>query len=305
MLLPWLLFGSVWQGAIVACAFAGVVGAGLGAWRSQHGWKLPTQADCALALESRDADGSLPTAVELSAENDFSAPVLRRAQDSLNHRPELRLGSAVSTPRLVAAPLLALCAAVAMVAAGGLPQRAQSLPATAVAKNAAAPNLNSTPSASDLEAFQEGLKGRQQQSALNQAASDLRDENKSDAERQKSLDNARAEASKSKSAATSEIPDKVPATKAEREALASKLEQAAAAAGARAEAIEKGKGAATTDSGGNVKEEGPGKREMRAAPAYEPRRFENAAESLSDQSQERRVMAQAAADALAKIKQGK
>ncbi len=304
MFLPWLLFGSVWQGALFACVLAGITGAGLGAWCSQRNWSWPNESDCALALESQGSDASLPTAVVLSADDQFNGPVLRKAQEALLHRSEIRLGAAVSTPRLVAAPLLALCAAVALVAAGGLPQRFPSLPASADAKHVAAPSLNSTVSASDLDAFQKGLNERQQQSALKQAASDLRDESKSQAERQQSLDHARAEVAKAKAATAGEIPENVPASRAERETLAGKLEQAAAAAGARAEAVEKGKSAATTDSGGTVKEEGPAKREMRPAPVYEPRRFENAGESLSDQTQERRAVAQAAVDALAKIKQG-
>lgn len=305
MVLPWLLFGSAWQGANLACAIAGVVGAGLGIWRSQRSWKVPTDRDCALALEAHNADASLPTAVELSADDRFSDLVFRNAQKSLSPRPELRLGAAVSTPQLVAAPLLALCAVVAYVAVSGLPERPDDLPAVTGAQKSATPGLNSAPSASDLDAFRRGLNERQQQNALKQAASDLRDENRTDAERQKSLDNARAEAGKTASAAQGEIPENVPSTKAEREALATKLEQAAASAGARAEALEKGKGAASVDSGGTVKEEGPGKSEMRPAPIYEPRRFENVGEAMSDQTQERRAIAQAAADALAKIKQGR
>lgn len=303
--LPWLLFGVAWQAALAACALAGVAGAACGAWFSQRGWDWPSETDCALALEARDADGSVPTAVEISSSDRFCAPVLRCARASLGSARQLRLGAALSVPRLVAAPLLALCAGVVLLASSSLPSSTAGLPTSAHPQVAAMPRLNAVPSATDLDAYQKGLNERRQQDALKQAASDLRDESKTDAQRQKSLDRARSEAAKSGATDATEIPQQVPAGKAEREALAAQLEQAAKAAGARAEAHEKGKGASVSDNGGNVKDGGAGETEFRSAPAYEPRRFDDAGQSLSDQPQERRVIAQAAADALARIKQGR
>lgn len=306
-LLPWLVTGHTSTMAEVALALAGAAGAALGLWRSFHGWNYPTDADCALAIESEHADASLPTAVELGTEGGFAAPVLERARQTVLQHPALRLGAAVSTVTVVGAPLLALLAVVAVIAGAQLPANnaAPQLSApTEQSRNAA---LRSTPSAADVTAYEQAMGERQKQSALAKAASDLRDESKTDAQRQQSLDDARNAASKGASAAEADktVPEKAPAGKAEREALAAKLEAAAATAGTRADALERGKGAAITDTGGSVNVDANKPRAMQPAPHYEPRRFENTREALSDQSAARREMAQAAAEALAKIKQGR
>lgn len=302
LVLPWLLAGS--SGSWVLCALAGSAGAALGAWLSLRGRAWPSDEDCALALE-HDAQGALPTAVGLAGQDQFAAPVLARAKEALGQSHELRLGAAVSTMQLILAPLLALCACVAVIAATRLPQSSPAKPAAESSARGESAQLRSTPTAADVEAYRQAVNERRSSDALKQAASDLRDEGKTDAERKASLDKAREEAARGKAASPETIPANVPASKAEREKAAARLEEAAAAAASRAEALEKGKGSATSESGGDVKPGETGARDMRPAPAYEPRRFDDAGQALSDQPAERRALAQAAVDALANIKQGR
>jgi len=304
-LLPWILWGRTSGLAGIACALAGVVGAVWGTIRSCQGWSWPTDEVCALVCKARTADGSLPTAVGLSRESGFAVPVFRAAQYAVSGAIELDLGVAVPTKCLIAAPVLTLLAAVLWLAIARLPLEIS--PSTAAP--ATGPNLVSRQSASleaDVAAFEQAMGERRQQDALSKAASDLRDESKTDSERQQSLDNARAEAANAGKALPGEIPQAVPASRTEREALAATLEAAAAAAGARAEAIEnKGGSSSPTDGGGDAKPGESRDNDLQAAPDYDARRFDDTRAALSDQSAARRELAQAAADALAKLKQGR
>jgi hypothetical protein len=304
-LLPWLVSGRVPGFAALGCTMSGLLAAIWGVVRDARGWSWPTQEDCALALKLHSADGCLPTAVGLRNESAFAPPILRAAREAVSGAHELTLGAAISTPKLIAAPVLLLVAAVAWVACAALP-------VDLVAETTQAPvqpsvvSSRSAPSASDIAAFEQAMGERRQQDALGKAASDLRDEGKSEQQRQQSLDEARAQATKSGKPLPSEIPQAVPTSKGAREALAEILEAAASAAGARAEEIEKSSnGAAATDNGGEVTPNGTVASKMQTAPAYEARRFENSSEALSDQPPQRRELAQAAVDSLAKIKQGK
>lgn len=304
-LLPWLVEDRVPGFAAIGCALTGLLAATWGVIRNSRGWTLPTDQDCTLVLKSQSSDGSLPTAIGLPDENAFAPPILRAARDAVSGAHEINLGAAISTPNLIAAPALVLVALVAWIAGAALPVE-EKAKTTQGAGQTSAVLRQSAPSASDIAAFEQSMGERKQQDALSKAASDLRDDSKSEQERQQSLDNAQAAAAKSGKPLSSEIPKSVPSSKAAREALAVKLEEAAAAAGARAEAIEKKGGpTATTDSGGEVKAAAGTSSEMQAAPRYEARRFENTSEALSDQPPQRRELAQAAVDALAKIKQGR
>lgn len=303
-IMPWMLVGSAREEALVAIAALGVAGALAGVWRSFSAWSWPSDLDCALAIEDEHADASLPTAVGLAEKDGFALLVMGRASQALSKRPGLRLSAAIPTPLLVAVPLLALCSTVLLSAGLSLPVVASARKAPVQA--AMVRPLRSSVSAHDMAAYAQALGEREQQSALAKAASDIRDATKSDADMQASLDAARAAAAKAGANALKDvIPERVPPTMAEREALAKALEAAAASAGARADALERGKGAGVADAGSTATPEAGKPQIMQPAPVYDPRRFEDAREALSDQSGERRALAQAAADALAKIKQGR
>ncbi len=304
-LLPWILWGHSSGVGGFACGLAGAAGAVWGMIRSCRGWHWPTEEVCALVCKSRSADGSLPTAVGLSMESDFSVPVLRAARLAVSGATALSLSDAVSTRHLIAAPILALIAVVLWVASAGLPVGGSAVSVAPLSE----PNRvsrQSAPAAADVAAFEQAMGERRQQDALSKAANDLRDESKADSERQQSLDNARAEAANAGKALPGEIPQAVPASRTEREALAATLEAAAAAAGARAEAIEsKGRSSSPTDGGGDAKPGESRHNDLQAAPDYDARRFDDTRAALSDQSAARRELAQAAAEALAKLKQGR
>jgi hypothetical protein len=223
---------------------------------------------------------------------------------------QVELPVAVSTRLLVMGPVLALTALVCGVFAQTLPRRAveheadvRHAPASAV-KEAGASARGSTEA--DLRAYEQALGLRRAQASLEHLARELRDERRSSAELQKSLDDARqsAKGGKDEVASGVELPATAPQTKEAREELAKRVDEAAAVAARKAAAVENGKGAGTVDGGGGVKDGGATGSSMEPAPAYAPRRFEDASAALSDQSSSRRALAQAAVESLARIKKG-
>lgn len=308
--LPWLAFGSAWP-LWQPLALAGAAGGALASFgHALSRWHLPDVTDCALALEMgrKDADAVISTALTAGGQGAFGPKLLDLAQARAGDGAPLELPPAVASRWLVAGPVAVLLALVAWLAAARLPlevavQPRDELPVATASSGA---GTSSSASAADLKAFEQAMGLRREQTSMKELASVLRDDKATAEQKQAALDKARAsQASRAESSGPS-LPDQVPAEAAAQEDLARRAEQAAMAAGARAQAVEEGHaGAAVDGSGGVAGEPSRPAGAMEAAPSYNPRSFEGEGGALSGQAAERRALAQSAVDALARIRQGK
>lgn len=308
--LPWLAFGSAWA-LWQPLSFAGVAaGALVELVRAMKGWRLPDATDCALALEMgrKDSDAVISTALAAAGTGAFGPALLGIAQVRAAEGGPLELPPAVASRWLVAGPLAALLALVAGLAAARLPLEVAAKPgagAPAVSGRTAS-GAASSGSADDLKAFEQAMGLRREQASMKELASVLRDPRATAEERQAALEKARASQGGRSESLDQILPEKVPADVSAQEELARRVEQAAAAAGARARAAEEGRaGAAVDGSGGATGEAVRSAAVMEVAPAYNPRSFEGEGQTLAGQGAERRALAQSAVDALARIRQGK
>ncbi len=289
-------YAATWVLALGVCGFiAGLVAA-------LRGTRVPSVTDAALALAGRlgDDDGALATALEMEETDRFQQPVLKRAGEALTQALRLPAPHVLTTRSLVMAPLLMLAATTALVWAFGLdvPPARKPRP-DAAAATAFSINIDSSRDASDTGTRAETMGLQKASSAMNKAAQLMRSESATHDQRQSALEDAKkagenaAQTQMRQGAAG--LPETAPSSPAERQALATRLENLAMGAGEKAG--DKG-GTGDSGQGGEV---GSGNVEQRFVPFPSVKRGAAGATSeLASQAPERRDFAQRALAALEK-----
>ena len=258
--LPRLLFGAGGGPAsIVACA---VVGLAVSAGYVLRRFNVPDVHEAALALEARlEKDtGALAAMLRVQEDGAFYRPLLAQAQAdyavaSCAPAPEL-----ISTPRLVAVPLVVLVSAVAFiwVLTVDVPEHRNTGGAESAggATSWSPVDVGNGRSAEDKTAYRKAIGMTEVAASLNKAAATLRDRNASREDKTRALTDAQSALADGRSevagAQPIELPNELPANMTEQDALAEKISAAAAALAREAGRVTNGVDGTEDTGGGDV-----------------------------------------------------
>lgn len=244
------MLGTGFPGAAWAALAAGVTVFVASLARALARDPAPDLHEAALALESRleHADASLVTALDVSSENAFLAPMLDRADAALRKALSLPSPHVLGNRDLIALPLMLIMAATATFWA------AQAAPVTGHTAGSGPSvgqfsiDVHRQRDAADAAAAAEAMGLKRAAERMQDAARAMRNASVAHQDRQAVLDRARKAAQESPNAvlrsAAAELPETAPQEQRERELLASRLERIAMGAGEST-----GDHGGTTDSG--------------------------------------------------------
>lgn len=244
------VLGTGFQGAAWAALAAGVLVFVVSLARALARDPAPDLHDAALALESRleHADASLVTALDVSSESAFLAPMLDRADAALHKALSLPSPHVLGNRDLVALPLMLVLAATATFWAVQTAPLTVPSAGTGPSVGQFSIDVHRQRDAADAAATAEAMGLKQAAESMQDAARAMRNASAAQQDRQAALDRARKAAQESPDAvlrsAAAELPEFAPQDQRERELLASRLERIAMGAGERA-----GDKGGTTDSG--------------------------------------------------------
>lgn len=307
-LLPRLLFAS--QAGLPSLLLITLAGFLAGAAWELRRYRTPSLQEAALSLEARLAhdSGALAAALRIPEDSAFAAPVFARAADELRQAQQAPAPLLIPTRKLVLVPLLALAAGVALVAVVGAqpPRAADSTPAVGdtpgVSSDWPGVDTGGSRSAADREALRKALGMKETAAQLNRTAATLRNASSDPAARETALREAKhalgSSESESSGLSAEEIPNVAPDTEANRQALADRLEAAAASLQATAAKLEEDGRSGVADSGkaGDYRPGTP-RTELVPFPAV-AERASAPTESVAAQTPARRALAERAVKAL-------